>query len=136
MPTKPVTTAEDLRRAAVEQEQVQMVSRMKERIEENNACVIDQTELDSLGIRLGPPLDVDHVGNFWDYSTCFFRPWVPDEVLNEVASDRSPDTWLDELGQTRYTQLEWKYGDLKAQWFKYCLEDLYEMDTDLWEPWL
>lgn len=136
MPAKPVTTAEDFRRSAVEQDQLHKVSRMKEKVENIDACVIDQRELDSLGITLGPPLDVDNVGNFWDSSTYFFRPWVPNEVLNEVASNRSPETWMDKLGETQYTHSEAKYGDLKAQWFKYCLKELYAIDTDLWEPWV
>jgi hypothetical protein len=109
---------------------------MKAKVENISTCIIDRAELESLGIALGPPLNVDNIGDVWDSGTCFFQPWVSDEVLSEVASNQPPEIWMDKLRQTRYTQPEAKYGELKAQWFKYCLEDLYEMDTDLWEPWL
>ncbi|KAH6635871.1 hypothetical protein F5144DRAFT_565689 [Chaetomium tenue] len=137
MPAKSATTREDLRRIAVEQEQLREIAEMKAKFHNMAiASVIDQPTLDSLGVVLGQPLDVDDSESFWDSDTRFFQPWVPDELLDEAASNRASWSWMDKLEEARYKQPESQYGELKAQWFNGCLDDLYEMDKELWEPWV
>ncbi|KAH6838565.1 hypothetical protein B0I37DRAFT_387176 [Chaetomium sp. MPI-CAGE-AT-0009] len=135
MPTKP-TAMEDIRRDAVEQEQLRKVSEMKAKLERIDTFFIDQAALDSLGILLGHPFDVDNVGNTCDSRTRFFQPWVADEFLTQAASNRASWSWKDKITETEYKQPERKSGQLKAQWFKSCLNDLYRMDQELWEPWV
>jgi hypothetical protein len=132
MTAKP-TPLEQLRRAAVEQEQLRKVRGMKAKLERIDTCVIDQATLDSLGVIIGHPLDVDNIERPWESGPRFFQPWVPNELLNQAVASWSL-RWKDKL-KPRYTIAKWQYGNAKAQWFHRCLENLYEMDTELWEPW-
>ena len=129
------TTVEDLRQAAVEQEQLRKVCRMKSKLRTMDTCVLDQASLDSLGVIIGHPLNVDDIKGLWDSRTRFFQPWVSIEHLTQVGAIRS-SSWEDKLVPGEHKIPEWMIGDLKARWFKVCLEDLYEMDPELWEPWL
>lgn len=131
--TAKLPTMEDLRRTEVEQEQLRKVCKMKRRLERIETCVIDQARLDSLGIIIGHPLDVDDIKGLWDVSTRFFQPWVPNELLIQAAADWSLK-WRGKI-VSKYSLAEWQYGEIKAQWFHGCLNDLYEMDQELWEPW-
>ena len=122
---------EDLRRAAVEQEQLHKLCEMKAQLENIDSPVLDQGKLDSLGVIIGHPLDID---GFWDSGPRFFQPWVPHELLTQAAADCS-GTWEGKI-VSRYSLAEWSYGHAKAQWFNGCLQYLYEIDTELWEPWV
>jgi hypothetical protein len=128
------TPLEQVRRAALEHEQLREVCRMKAKLERINTCVIDQATLDSLGVILGHPLDVDNIERPWDSGPRFFQPWVPNELLTEMAADWSR-SWTDKVIPTKYKVVEWAYGHLKGRWFNRFIENLYEMDTELWEPW-
>ncbi|KAK4033027.1 hypothetical protein C8A01DRAFT_50316 [Parachaetomium inaequale] len=123
-------TVEDFRRSQVEQEQVCRIYQMKEQLEDVDTCVLDQERLDSLGVAIGHPLDVDDKGT-WDLGTTFFQPWVPSEVLAEVAAG---SIWWDKL-LSEHSPAEWEYASYKTEWFTMSLKHLYEMDRDLWEPW-
>ncbi|KAH6630952.1 hypothetical protein B0J18DRAFT_463769 [Chaetomium sp. MPI-SDFR-AT-0129] len=125
-----VQTVEDFRRAAVEQEQLRRVQQMKEDLDNFEIHFLNQENLDSLGVVMGRPLDVDHDGT-WDFGTRFFQPWVPEAVVADVASD---SIWMDQH-ISWMPPSEWEYGSNKARFFHYCLERLYEMDPELWEPW-
>jgi hypothetical protein len=134
MKAKP-TPLEQLRRAALEEEQLREVFRMKAKLERIDMCVIDEATLDSLGVVLGQPLDVDNIERPWDSGPRFFQPWVPNEILAEAAANSGyPLEWTDKL-EPKYRISEWVYGHNKAQWFHGCIENLYEMNPELWEPW-
>jgi hypothetical protein len=128
-----LTTLEDLRRAAVEQEQLGRLRQMEEHLERFDSCVLSQVSLESLGVSIGQPLDIDDVKRPRDLSTRFFQPWVPDGLLEEATAYCSL-IWMDRL-RSRYNPCEWEYGDNKARWFHACLKELYSMDPELWEPW-
>lgn len=133
MTAKP-TTIEDLRRAAVEKEQLRKVRRMEARLEDMDTCILDQASLDSLGVVVGHPLDVDNIMGLWGSGMRFFQPWVPNELVAQAAAGWSLK-WKDKLVPGKYGLSEWQYGHIKAQWFHGAVQDLYEMDSELWEPW-
>jgi hypothetical protein len=108
---------------------------MKSKLRRRDTCVLDQASLKSLRVIIGHPLDVDNTKGLWDSRTRFFQPWVPIEHLTQVGANRS-SSWKDKIVPGEHKIPEWMIGDLKAEWFKGCLEDLYEMDPELWEPWL
>jgi hypothetical protein len=106
---------------------------MEEHLERFDSCVLSQVSLESLGVSIGQPLDIDDVKRPRDLSTRFFQPWVPDGLLEEATAYCSL-IWMDRL-RSRYNPCEWEYGDNKARWFHACLKELYSMDPELWEPW-
>ncbi|KAL2168663.1 hypothetical protein VTG60DRAFT_6946 [Thermothelomyces hinnuleus] len=124
---------EEIRRAAIEQEQLFKVLQISEKLETLNTHFLDQEHLDYLGVAIGQPLDVDDDDDdgTWDFNTRFFQPWLPDELIAEVAWDR---LWMDRL-ITPISPAEWQFGECKFRWFQHCLERLYETDKEIWDPW-
>jgi hypothetical protein len=80
------SSVEALRRAQIEQEQLRKVCQMKEDFKELDTCNLDGPALESLGIFIGPPLDVDEAGT-WDFVTTYFQPCVPREIVEKCAED-------------------------------------------------
>jgi hypothetical protein len=123
---------EDLRRAQVEHEQLHKVCQMKEALKGLFACTLDGAALESLGVLIGQPLDIDEAVP-WDFATTYFQPWVPSEIVEKCAEGLE-FKWMDKL-VTGFTPAEWEYGNCKADWFLLCLRELYNLDPNLWEPW-
>lgn len=124
---------EDLRRAAIEQDQLGRVLRIKEHLETLNTGFLDQASLEPLSVIIGHPLDVDNIEGPWDLGPRFFEPWVSSELLFEAAADWS-HTW--EAGIITYHKLaEWQCGEIRAQSFHGCLKNRYKPNSELWEPW-
>lgn len=91
---------EDLRRSAVEQEQLHKLCEMKAQLENIDSPVLDQAALDSLGVKVGHPIDID---GFWDFGPHFFQPWVPHELLAQAADDCS-GAWEERFYQVTRSQ--------------------------------
>ncbi|AEO59869.1 hypothetical protein MYCTH_2119965 [Thermothelomyces thermophilus ATCC 42464] len=121
---------EEIRRAALEQEQLFRVLQISEKLELINTPFLDQEHLDYLGVAVRQPLDVDDDGTR-DFDPRFFESWLPDELVAEVACD---ELWMDRLGPDM-SPAEWRFEDYKFRWFQHCLEQLYEMDNEIWDPW-
>ncbi|KAK4247135.1 hypothetical protein C7999DRAFT_41468 [Corynascus novoguineensis] len=124
---------ENLRRAAVEQDQLSRVFRIKEHLETLNTCVLDQANLETLGVIIDYPLNVDSIRGPWNLGPRFFEPWVSSELLTEAGADWL-HTW--EAGIiTDHKLAGWQCGEIRAQWFHGCLKNLYKLNSELWEPW-
>jgi hypothetical protein len=125
------SSVEALRRAQIEQEQLRKVCQMKEDLKELDTCALDGPALESLGIFIGLPLDVDEAGA-WDLVTTYFQPWMPREIVEKCAEDLE-FKWIGRL-ITGFKPAEWEYGNSKAEWFLMCLRELYNLHPNLWEP--
>lgn len=123
---------EEIRRKAIEQEQLCHVLQILEKLEPLKTHFLDQDNLDYLGVAIGQPLDVDNDDSTWDFDTRFFQPWITDELIDECSWDVS---WRGRL-ISEYSHSEWVYSDWMFGWFRSSIQGLYEMEKELWDPWM
>ena len=129
-----LVTPEDLRRAGVEQEQLQQLGRMAEMLQEVKTHTVDASSLEHLNIVLGRPLDVDGK-TAPDFSTTFFVPWISEELIQELGMDPAcrgywGDTWQ---SWSTIKPAEFMIPTLKSSWFDVCLQHLCATDSTIWD---
>ncbi|KAL2125960.1 hypothetical protein VTI74DRAFT_2080 [Chaetomium olivicolor] len=117
----------------MEQDQLQKVCSMREMLREVKTPIMDKSLLDSLGIAIGAPLDVDRA-TYRDFATSFFRPWVSEDFIRELDEvEGCRDYWKDKY-MPKYGCAEWQIPKAKSTWSVDCLFWLRDDEPGIWHP--
>lgn len=113
---------EQNRRRDLERTQYDMLCALSEYIHERSPSILDDTELEALGVVRWTNLDVDSQSSC-DFEPRFFSPCYDEHSGLEEEADQARGMWRETLDDRKHIDPEWVenagyvYATMRAKWF-------------------